>query len=75
MKKARFHDRISNEKAGVLMDNEKRINQRREEVLEAIATLSLLDDNLMTLVFDRNISATELLLNVILQRDDLKCWR
>lgn len=54
------------------MDNEKHINQRREEVLEAIATLSLLDDNLMTLVFDRNISATELLLNVILQRDDLK---
>lgn len=54
------------------MDNEKHMNQRREEVLEAIATLSLLDDNLMTLVFDRNISATELLLNVILQRDDLK---
>lgn len=72
MKKGKIHDRISNEKAGVLRDNEKRINQRREEVLEAIATLSLLDDNLMTLVFDRNISATELLLNVILQRDDLK---
>lgn len=72
MKKGKIHDRISNEKAGVLRDNEKRINQRREEVLEAIATLSLLDDNLMTLVFDRNISATELLLNIILQRDDLR---
>ena len=34
--------------------------------------MCLLDDNLMTLVFDRNIEATELLLNIILQRGDLK---
>ena len=34
--------------------------------------MCLLDDILMTLVFDRNIKATELLLNVILQQDDLK---
>ncbi len=45
---------------------------KREETLEAIGKLCLLDDNLMTLVFDRNIEATELLLNIILQRDDLK---
>ena len=38
----------------------------REEELLAIANSSLLDDNLMTLVFDRNIEATELLLNIIL---------
>ena len=44
----------------------------REETLEAIGKLCLLDDNLMTLVFDRNIEATELLLNIILQRNDLK---
>ena len=44
----------------------------RKETLSAISKLCLLDDNLMTLVFDRNIEATELLLNVILQRDDLK---
>ena len=45
---------------------------KRKETLKVIETLSLLDDNLMTLVFDRNIEATELLLNVILQRDDLR---
>ena len=45
---------------------------KRKETLKAIETLSLLDDNLMTLVFDRNTEAAELLLNVILQRDDLK---
>lgn len=48
------------------------VDLKREETLKAIETLSLLDDNLMTLVFDRNIEAAELLLNVILQRNDLK---
>lgn len=54
------------------MDAEKRNNLQRQETLEAIEKLCLLDDNLMTLVFDRNIEATELLLHVILQRNDLK---
>ena len=54
------------------MDAEKQDDFKRKESLEAIAKLCLLDDNLMTLVFDRNIEATELLLNVILQRNDLK---
>ncbi|MCI8781356.1 MAG: hypothetical protein HFH70_11880 [Lachnospiraceae bacterium] len=45
---------------------------QRKETLKAIETLSLLDDNLMTLVFDRNTEAAELLLNIILQRNDLK---
>lgn len=54
------------------MDAEKRNDLKRKETLEAIEKLCLLDDNLMTLVFDRNIEATELLLNVILQRSDLK---
>lgn len=63
---------ILNEKAGDLMgaDNQKQLE--RQETLEAIRKLNLLNDNLMTLVFDRNIEATELLLNVILQRNDLK---
>ena len=63
---------ILSEKAGDLMgaDNQKQLE--RQETLEAIGKLNLLDDNLMTLVFDRNIEATELLLNVILQRNDLK---
>ena len=63
---------IFSEKAGDLMDTERQKHLKRQETLEAIGKLSLLDDNLMTLVFDRNIEATELLLNVILQRSDLK---
>lgn len=63
---------ISDEKEGGLMISENQTDSKRKETLKAIETLSLLDDNLMTLVFDRNIEATELLLNVILQRDDLK---
>ena len=63
---------ILGQKAGDLMgaDNQKQLE--RQEILEAIGKLNLLHDNLMTLVFDRNIEATELLLNVILQRNDLK---
>lgn len=54
------------------MISDSQVDIKRKETLKAIETLSLLDDNLMTLVFDRNIEVTELLLNVILQRDDLK---
>ena len=60
------------EKKGGTMNSGNQTDIKRKETLKAIETLSLLDDNLMTLVFDRNIEATELLLNVILQRDDLK---
>ena len=59
-------------KKGGMMNSGNQTDVKRKETLKAIETLSLLDDNLMTLVFDRNIEATELLLNVILQRDDLK---
>ncbi|HBA46557.1 MAG TPA: hypothetical protein DCZ91_01900 [Lachnospiraceae bacterium] len=45
---------------------------KREKILKIIENLSLFDDDLMTLVFDKNILATELLLNIILQRNDLK---
>lgn len=54
------------------MDAKGQLELKKKETLEAIEKLSLMDDNLMTLVFDRNIEATELLLNVILGRDDLK---
>lgn len=43
-----------------------------EEDLKLLAGFTLLDDDFMTFVFDRNIEATELVLNVILGRDDLK---
>ena len=45
---------------------------RMRENLQMISKLRLLDDDLMKLVFDKNIEATELLLNIILQRNDLK---
>ena len=54
------------------MNTKEQIALKRKETLEAIKSLCLLDDNLMTLVFDRNIEATELLLDVILQRNDLR---
>lgn len=60
------------EKKGGLMIPENQTDLKRKETLKAIEILSLMDDNLMTLVFDRNIEATALLLNVILKRDDLK---
>ncbi|MCM1124705.1 MAG: PD-(D/E)XK nuclease family transposase [Eubacterium sp.] len=63
---------IFNEKMGDLMDMENQMELKRKETLEAIDKLCLLDDNLMILAFDRNIEAAELLLNVILQRNDLK---
>ena len=43
-----------------------------QENLQIISKLRLLDDDLMNLVFEKNIAATELLLNIILQRTDLK---
>lgn len=63
---------IFNEKVGGLMDTKEQMDLKRKETLDAIRKLCLLDDNLMTLVFDRNIEATELLLNVILRRNDLR---
>ena len=46
--------------------------KRKEKIQEAIAKMCLLNNNLMTLVFDKNVEATELILNIILQRNDLK---
>ena len=61
---------IVNEKVGDVMatDNQKAL--KRKETLKAISEMCLLDDNLMTLVFDRNIKAAKLLLNIILPRTD-----
>lgn len=46
--------------------------KQQEEDLELMAGFTLLDDIFMTVVFDRNIEATELVLNVILGRNDMK---
>ena len=48
------------------------LDKRMQENLQIISKLRLLDDDLMNLVFDKNIEATELMLNIILQRTDLK---
>lgn len=53
------------------MTSEK-LDIKKQEELQIISKLRLLDDDLMKLVFDRNIEATELLLNIILQRADIK---
>lgn len=47
-------------------------NEITEENLKMLAGFRLLDDDFMTMVFDRNIEATELVLNIILGRTDLK---
>lgn len=44
----------------------------KEEDLKMLAGFTLLDDDFMTIVFDRNIEAAELVLNIILGRNDLK---
>ena len=46
--------------------------QYSEETLKILDELCLLDDDFMTMVFDENIEATELLLNIIMKRDDMK---
>lgn len=46
--------------------------RQNQEVLKLISEMRLFDDSLMTLVFDRNIPATELLLRILLKREDLQ---
>lgn len=48
------------------------LDLRMQENSQAIAKLRLQDDDLMTLVFDRNVEATQLLLNIILRHEDIK---
>lgn len=43
-----------------------------KEDLERLSKLRLMDDDFMSKVFDKNIEATQLLLNIILERTDIK---
>lgn len=54
------------------MIQEDKIVKSRKENIKMLAGFRLLDDDFMTVVFDRNIEATELVLNIILGRDDIK---
>ena len=49
--------------------------QITKELNKAIDDLNLFDDDLMSKVFDENIEATELLLRIILEREDIKVLR
>ena len=46
--------------------------QINAELEKAIDDLTLFDDDLMSKVFDGNIEAAELLLKIVLQRNDIK---
>lgn len=59
------------------MDEEKdeALSQKKmfsSKTITILESLRLLDDYLMTKVFDKNYAATELLLKIILEKDDLK---
>ena len=45
--------------------------QFREDTIRILEGFRLLDDDFMTAVFEENIEATQLLLNIILERDDM----
>ena len=49
--------------------------QINAELEKAIDDLTLFDDDLMSKVFDENIEAAELLLKIVLERDDIKVKR
>lgn len=46
-------------------------SQNTEEINKIIDGMTLFDDDLMSKVFDKNIEATELLLHIVLQRNDI----
>lgn len=48
------------------------LEKKRQENLDAIKDFTLMDDTFMTQVFSGNIEATEYILSVILQRENLK---
>ena len=52
------------------VEKEEEINE--QEVNKTVDGFTLFDDDFMSVVFDRNIEATEFLLNIILERDDME---
>lgn len=52
------------------VENEEEINEK--EINKTVDGFTLFDDDFMSVVFDRNIEATEFLLNIILERDDME---
>lgn len=54
-----------------MVSAENKSEERKQELNKTIDDFSLFDDDFMSVVFDRNIEATEFLLNIILERDDM----
>ena len=52
--------------------SESNLTKRKKSILSKIAQFRLFDDDFMSKVFEDDIEATEFLLKIILQRDDLK---
>ena len=50
---------------------EEELRQDKRTVEQIVDDMDLFDDDLMSMVFDGNIEATELLLRIILKRDDI----
>lgn len=58
------------DKGGEWMKKEE-IRQNSKAIERIVDDMDLFDDDLMSMVFDRNIEASELLLRIILKRDDI----
>lgn len=54
------------------MDNKKIIEQKREEILQRIKSMSLLEDDFMTKCFEDNYEAVELVLRIVLDKPDIR---
>ena len=67
------HSKIQLKKRGIaLKDKKKSKVQMTKSVEQIIDNLTLFDDDLMSMVFDGNIPAAELILRIILKREDIK---
>ena len=55
-----------------MLSAENKSEERKQELNKTIDGFSLFDDDFMSIVFDQNIEATEFLLNIILDRDDIE---
>lgn len=51
---------------------EKNWERKRQEILQQIKGLRLMDDEFMTKCFEDNVECTELVLRIIMDKDDLK---
>ena len=56
---------------GDVLQAENKSEERKQELNKTIDDFSLFDDDFMSVVFERNIEATEFLLNTILERGDM----